>query len=146
MLETLSYAGFSTLLQCNSDRVLAEHRAVGPQGDGALEVQFREAMEGLCRAEERHGHQAEFLPKMLKRYGGVATAQRLLKETANWQYGFEKLRRGGHLHISVENLVLLGDFPTLFRKEELDEARRRLRSVGGNPEELARELEEELRR
>ncbi|MCY3842465.1 MAG: hypothetical protein OXH69_02855 [Acidobacteria bacterium] len=89
--------------------------------------------------DEQHSHR-------LERFGGVGTAQRLLKETANRQYGFEKLRRGGHLHVSVENLVLLGDFPTLFRKEELDEARRRLRSVGVNPEELARELEEELRR
>ena len=146
VLETLSYAGFSTLLQCNSDRVLAEHRAVESKEDGALEVQFHEAMGGLCRAEERLGHRAEFLPKMLKRHGGVATAQRLLRKTANWQHGFEKLRRDKHLHISVENMVLLGDFPKLFRNEELDEARRRLRSAGVRSQELARELEKELRR
>jgi len=39
----------------------------------------------------------------------VGTANRLLKRTANWQYGFKKLRKGGHLHISVENLVLFED-------------------------------------
>lgn len=74
----------------------------------------------------------------------MGTANRLLKKTANWQYGFKKLREGGHLHISVENVVLFGDFPKLFSEETLDEARRRLDSAGFDPAEGARALEAEL--
>ena len=104
VLETLSYAGFDTLLQCNNERVLAEHKTVEQRGgrEAGLTGRFDKAMENLCRAEERYGYHAKFLPKMLRQYGGVPTAKRLLSTGANWQQGFEKLRQGGHLHISVE--------------------------------------------
>ena len=105
---------------------------------------FDEAMEGLCRAEERYGYRADVLPGMLKRFGGVGAANRLLKRTAKWQYGFKKLREGDHLHISVENLVLFGEFRKLFSEETLEEARRRLDSAGFDPVEGARALAAEL--
>ena len=148
VLETLSYAGFDTLLQCNNERVLAEHKTVEQRGGGevGLTDRFEKAMENLCRAEERYGYRAKFLPKMLRQYGGVPTAKRLLSTGANWQQGFEKLRQGGHLHISVENLVLFGEFPRLFQEEELDEARRRLGAAGFDPkgDALAAELDDEV--
>ena len=89
----------------------------GGAEEGWKGMTFDEAMEGVCRAEERYGYRAEVLPGMRKRFGAVGAAKVLLKRTANWQYGFKKLRDGGHLHISVENLVLFGMFQGCFRKK-----------------------------
>lgn len=63
---------------------------------------------------------------MIKRYGGVGAAKRLLADPRHTSYGFEKLWELGELERSVEFAVLLPWFRDLFSIDEQTEAENRL--------------------
>jgi hypothetical protein len=63
---------------------------------------------------------------MLRDYGAVDTAKRLLRPGEDPQYGLFRLAECGRLDLSVEAIVLKEEFAPLFTSAELTEARRRL--------------------
>ncbi|MCG2698441.1 hypothetical protein L6307_05165 [Candidatus Parcubacteria bacterium] len=65
---------------------------------------------------------------MLKKYGGIETAKRLLAPKNSIQYGLKKLDGLNKLHLSVEYLVLRDKYKSLFTKQELEIAKWRLES------------------
>ncbi len=69
---------------------------------------------------------------MLKKYGGVETAKRLLAPENSVQYGFKKLDELNILHLSVEYLVLRDKYKNLFTRQELEIAKWRLESFDYN--------------
>ena len=100
----------------------------------ALENEFHEAMLNLYRvAKEKCRYNATHFLQMVDASGGVATAQKLLRDQAI-QYGFTKLWDCGRLDLTVEYLVLDQRFKSLFSEAEREEARRRLRDYGFDPD------------
>jgi hypothetical protein len=87
---------------------------------------FNEAMFNIYkRANEEAKYPATHFLQMLNEYGGLETAQRLLK-TTEVSEGFTQLCLRGRMDLTVEALVLKPQFAILFGTEELEMAKNRL--------------------
>lgn len=78
------------------------------------------------------GYWGRYFLRSVKKHGGLTTAKRMLsKKLTNpaEQKGFNALIEAGRPDLSLENLVLQPRFHSLFTKDELAEAKRRLDSV-----------------
>jgi hypothetical protein len=93
-----------------------------------LEQEFTEALEGTIRAAKSKGYIPSYFIQMLAKHGGVNTAKRLLADK-DTQSGLFTLWELGLLHESMEAIVLIEKFQSLFSLEELQEARNRLESL-----------------
>jgi len=78
------------------------------------------------------GYNSARFVQMLHDHGGVETARRLLQGTTI-SYGLTQLWRCHRLDISLEAVVLRPEYAPLFSARQLDEARRRLDSLGYAP-------------
>lgn len=80
------------------------------------------------KAKNECGYHADRFLQEVKEIGGLAVAKERLSGDAprNALYKLHKLSR---LDICIESLVLRGQFRELFTDEELDKARKRLRSL-----------------
>ena len=78
------------------------------------------------------GYWGKYFLRSLNHHGGLATAQRMLSKklkNPSEQKGFRALIEAGRPDLSLENLILQPRFRSLFTKEELEEAKRRLDTV-----------------
>lgn len=99
---------------------------------GSTEEQFTsEMMRGIEEAKSL-GYNATFFIRMVREFGALETAHKLLK-SANAQEGLTSLWELGRLDLSLENQVLKPQYRLLFSRDELAEARKRLRSLGFTP-------------
>ena len=87
------------------------------------EAEFEEALWASCRECRRIGYKPTAFERMLRDYGAVKTAQRLLK-TFKYSDGFRRLWQLRRLDLSLECQVLR--HRGLFTTAELDQARERL--------------------
>ena len=94
-----------------------------------IEDAFHREIEGTYYTAAKLGYRASYFLKMIKVYGGLATAHRLLKAHDS-QSGLSRLWELGRLDISVEALVLLERWAGLFSDEERRVARERLEAYG----------------
>jgi len=95
-----------------------------------IETSFHNAMLDIYKeAKEQCHYNATYFLRMVNEIGGLEAGKRLLSTDAP-QYGFTKLWECGRLDLSVEFLVLKPEFKSLFRKEELETAKRRLEAYG----------------
>lgn len=95
-----------------------------------IEVRFHSAMLNIYEeAKSQCNYNATYFHRMVSEMGGLEAAKQLLSTDAP-QYGFTKLWECGRLDISVEYLVLKDEFKSLFTKEELKTAKRRLEDYG----------------
>ena len=94
----------------------------------SLEAEFTQALEGTVEEAKARKYNPTYFMQMLRQYGGVGTAKRLLasKET---QTGLFELYHRELLHESMEAVVLQEKFRPLFTQEELAEAHRRLEEL-----------------
>ena len=91
-----------------------------------LEAEFTQALEGTIEAAKKHGYIPTYFMQMLAEHGGVETAKRLLAKSEP-QTGLFELWQLNLLHESMEAVICDNPrFQSLFTKEEIDEARRRL--------------------
>jgi len=85
---------------------------------------------GYETAGREIGYWGNYFLRSVRQNGGLATAQRMLrkkmKSVSEQTKGFRALIEAGRLDLSLENLVLQARFRSLFTKEELSEAKRRL--------------------
>lgn len=93
-----------------------------PQAADEFDADMRR---GLFTLKRELNYNAARFAQMLATYGGVATAQRLLKEDG-YHEGFTTLWERGRLDMSVEFFVLLPWYAPLFDDDVRDRARRRL--------------------
>jgi hypothetical protein len=91
----------------------------------------RELHDTYEAGRERH-YIAHYFLQMLEEYGGLGTARRLLSN-AEPQTGLYKMWELRLINKSLEAVVLKEKYRTLFTKEELTEARRRLDELNVNP-------------
>lgn len=94
-----------------------------------LEDELTNALRGTIEAGRARGYVPAYFIRMLDEYRGRETAKRLLASSAP-QEGLYKLWDLGLLGDSMEAVVLQERFRTLFTKEELAEARKRLEELG----------------
>ncbi len=95
-----------------------------------LETLFDAAMFDIYRrARKKCDYNATRFLQMLSEKGGSATAKNLLGQ-GSLQEGFIHLWECGCLDLTVEALVLQGNFRELFDEEELHVARQRLAELG----------------
>ena len=94
------------------------------------EAEFEEALWASCRECRTIGYKPTAFERMLRDYGAVTTAQRLLK-TFKYSDGFSRLWELRRLDLSLECQVLR--HRGLFTTAELDEARKRLRELNYDP-------------
>lgn len=101
-----------------------------------IEEQFhREMIASYERTGKETGYWGRYFLRSVKRHGGLTTARRMLqKKLKNFtdQKGFHALIDAGRPDLSMESLVLQPCFASLFTKEELAEAKRRLDTVPEN--------------
>lgn len=94
-----------------------------------LDVAMRAAYKTAGRET---GYWGNYFLRSVKQHGGLATAQRMLSKkmkNPSEQKGFRALIEAGRPDLSLENLVLQQRFLSLFTKEELAEAKRRLDAI-----------------
>ncbi len=91
-----------------------------------LEPLFTEDMENIySQARSRCNYNATRFIVMIKQFGGVETAKRLLNNPST-QSGFTELCLCNCIELTMENLVLRPEYQILFEEHEIEEARRRL--------------------
>lgn len=96
-----------------------------------LGPKFNEAMFSIYRrAKQEVGYNATIFLQMLTDRGGLATAKTLIN-AAKPSDGYTALYERGRLDLTVEAMIV-GDpqWHALFLQEELDRARKRLKSYG----------------
>lgn len=109
--------------------------SAGIRGDGdlvtmELELQFDTAMfEIYRRAKREAGYNATRYLQMLGEHRGFQTARLLLHAPAVSE-GYVALWERGRLDLTVEALVVKPEFNSLFSRQELEIADRRLRDYG----------------
>jgi hypothetical protein len=92
----------------------------------ALEDSFHKAMVNLYwRAKEECGYTASYFSRMLTELGGIETAKTLVLKDKPTN-GFTALWELGRLDLTVEALVLVPEFKSLFDEEVIHAARKRL--------------------
>ena len=96
----------------------------------SLEAEFHEAMLAIYKAAiEACNYRARAFLSMVVEMGGLRAAKTLLS-TDEPQSGLYELHRCGRLDLTVETLVTQPRFRSLFEDAELEEAERRLVSLG----------------
>lgn len=96
----------------------------------SLEDRFHKEMLFVYkRALSECKHDARIFLRMVNEYGGVEAAKRLLSERG-LQYGFEQLWKCGCLHLTMEALVIVHPWSSLFLDSEISIAWKRLESLG----------------
>lgn len=94
-----------------------------------LEKDFESEMWRIVEVARKHKYTPTYFMQMLEEHGGVQTAKRLLSGD-NPQYGLDHLWEMGLLHESMEAQVIKEKFYTLFTKDEIKEAKKRLEDRG----------------
>lgn len=94
-----------------------------------LELRFHAAMEDVYEQAARLGYRPTRFLQMVREYGGVEAAHRLLATEAA-QAGLTDLWLLGRLDLSMEYLVLSDEFVALFTDGERAIARERLAALG----------------
>jgi hypothetical protein len=74
---------------------------------------------------------------MVNTYGALETAKRLLASKQNIASGLEKLWELGRLDLCFERIIFEPEWHDLFTKEELTEARKRLKDLNYDVSELS---------
>lgn len=93
-------------------------------------AQFNEAMVDIYRnAKRQAGYDAKVFIGMVADRGGLATAQYLIRSDKPSD-GYTALYERGRLDLTVEALVVSGDWDDLFPEEDRARARDRLRAYG----------------
>jgi DNA-binding transcriptional regulator YiaG len=95
----------------------------------AVNKEFDDVLIERCKNLAEKGIDVSYIQNEFKNYHGVMTAKRLFY----WKKGLEQLKKiqdKGLLDQSVESLVLQKKFESLFTKEDVAEARRRLDNLG----------------
>ena len=95
----------------------------------SLETEFEQALEGTVDAAKKRGYVPTYFMQMLAEYGGVGTAKRLLAKSEP-QEGLFELWRLNLLYESMEAVVVQEKHQSLFTKDEVAEAHRRLKELG----------------
>ena len=86
-------------------------------------------MIGIYDAAAELGYRPTYFLQMVRQYGGLKAARRLLS-ASNPQYGLTRLWELGRLDLSVEALVLQDPWAELFSDIERQSARDRLETYG----------------
>lgn len=96
-----------------------------------LTSEFDRAMETIyVRAKDEAGYTASIFHRMLSELGGLATAKQLINDSHESQ-GYTNLWERGRLDLTVETVVYGNErWHSLFTKDELERARKRLRTYG----------------
>ena len=94
-----------------------------------LEEEFNQHLHQIGEATKKHNYTPTYFIRMLEEHGGVETAKRLLQKS-DAQQGLFTLWELGLLKESVEAAVINEKFQSLFTKEEIAEAHRRLEELG----------------
>lgn len=94
-----------------------------------LEDEFNQHLHQIGEATKKYNYNPTYFLRMLEEYGGIETAKRLLKKSES-QQGLFTLWELGILHESVEAAVISEKYQSLFSKDELAEAHRRLEELG----------------
>jgi len=83
---------------------------------------------GYHRAIEEAGYRGSRFLQAVRGKGGLPTARRMLRpRTMAQRAGLDRLLEAGKYRLTLEWLVLRPRFKSLFTREELDEARKRLK-------------------
>jgi hypothetical protein len=91
----------------------------------SLEAQFEERLWDSIRKSIALGYNPTRFTDMLKTWGGVGVAQRLVA-SGEIQDGIKKIVALGHPELSMESIMLEPQFASLFTEGELAAARWRL--------------------
>ncbi len=94
-----------------------------------LENEFNQHLHQIGEATKKYNYNPTYFLRMLNEHGGVETAKRLLQKSGA-QQGLFTLWQLGLLNESVEAAVIDKRFQSLFSKEEIAEASRRLEELG----------------
>jgi len=97
-----------------------------------LESKFEAEMLRLYEEAKKLGYNATRFLQMFRRFGGVATAKKLLANEDYIQEGIIKLCELGRLDLSAEALVSKPEYKDLFTETELATARKRLKELDYN--------------
>lgn len=88
---------------------------------------------GYKKAGEETGYWGNYFLRSIRQHGGLATARRMLRKrmrsVSEQTKGFHALIDAGRVDLTLESLVLQPQFKSLFTKEEIAEAKRRLEMV-----------------
>lgn len=108
--------------------------AANPTVSGALDedlaARFHRAMVGVYeRARDEANYNANYFIRMVSEQGGLSAAEQLLSASQPSQ-GFTALWEAGRLDLSVEAVVLRPEYSSLFSRQQLQTARRRLADYG----------------
>lgn len=103
--------------------------AGGAEMTGSLEREFEQAMINSAEQAVAIGYNPKRFNLMVRRDGGLATAQKLLHSSVVSD-GYIILWEKQRLDLSLEALVLQAKWRALFTDEELEIARQRLVSYG----------------
>lgn len=94
----------------------------------STELKFTKALRTACAESERIGYNPHEFAAMLDMYGGVRTAEKLVR-SGSPQTGLKKLAGLGRLDLALETVMLSDEFAHLFSKSDLDAAEWKLRMV-----------------
>jgi len=98
-----------------------------------LEEQFKqEVLDGCKLLSKKHGYNPTYFLRMVHEHGAV-TAAKLLLASKEPSEGLFKLWELRQLEMSIEAMALSPRFRSLFTKEELLTAKRRLDDMGYTP-------------
>jgi hypothetical protein len=112
------------------EAVTSADRAVDVRISEQRLTEFTEAMVGTYRnAKVRAGYDAKIFIGMVGERGGLATAQYLIRSDRPSD-GYTALYERGRLDLTVEALVVSGEWDDLFPEEDRTRARDRLRAYG----------------
>ncbi len=94
-----------------------------------LEIEFENEVLGICKLSKEIGYNPTRFLQMITEYGAVETAHQLIGKLVVSE-GLETLWELKRLDLSLEYLVLQPRFRELFREDELDICRDRLKAYG----------------
>jgi hypothetical protein len=98
------------------------------EGMMTLEDEFEKRLRDAVRSSIALGYNPTLFADMLKSWGGVGVARRLIA-SGEIQYGFKKIVAMGHPELSMESIMLEPQFVPLFTAGELEAARWRLKQL-----------------
>lgn len=98
----------------------------------STEQAFHQAMlDGYSQAGRAVGYWGNYFLRSVRKNGGLAAAKRMMRPKSGRRFdkGFQSLLDAGRTDLSVEFAVLRPEFRSLFTKDEIREAQRRLDAV-----------------
>lgn len=96
----------------------------------STELKFTKVLRTACAESERIGYNPHEFAAMLDMYGGVRTAEKLVR-SGSPQTGLKRLVELGRLDLSLEAVMLSDEFAHLFSQPDLDAAEWKLKMVTG---------------